>query len=199
MFDGYQFDLSGGRLPLDFANTLSRMSGDHLNEYGDLVAFCVQSGQIDEPTGRRLLDEARERPAAGAAVLARARALRGALFRLFAGTGHRTEALGVLNGELARAGERARLAPDGDGYRWSWSGGDRSLERPLWSIVRGAAQLLTEREQLERVRVCASDSCDWLFLDLSRNRSRQWCDMKVCGNRAKVRRFHQRHRAAAAG
>jgi predicted RNA-binding Zn ribbon-like protein len=45
---------------------------------------------------------------------------------------------------------------------------------------------------LERVRECANHDCGWLFLDLSRNRSRKWCDMSSCGNRAKVRRFRER-------
>jgi predicted RNA-binding Zn ribbon-like protein len=48
---------------------------------------------------------------------------------------------------------------------------------------------------LLRVRACESDTCQWLFLDTSRNRSRRWCDMKVCGNRSKVRRFYHRHHA----
>ncbi|HXY97447.1 MAG TPA: CGNR zinc finger domain-containing protein [Steroidobacteraceae bacterium] len=44
-------------------------------------------------------------------------------------------------------------------------------------------------ETLERVRACDADSCRWLFLDTSRNHTRRWCDMKVCGNRMKARRF----------
>jgi predicted RNA-binding Zn ribbon-like protein len=44
---------------------------------------------------------------------------------------------------------------------------------------------------------CAADDCGWLFLDRSRNHARRWCDMKVCGNNAKARRFYRRHRAAA--
>ena len=39
------------------------------------------------------------------------------------------------------------------------------------------------------------EGCSWLFLDMSKNRSRRWCDMKVCGNRAKARRFSARYRA----
>ena len=40
--------------------------------------------------------------------------------------------------------------------------------------------------------MCASDSCDWLFLDISRNQMRRWCDMKTCGNRDKARRHYER-------
>jgi predicted RNA-binding Zn ribbon-like protein len=45
------------------------------------------------------------------------------------------------------------------------------------------------------VRVCGADNCDWLFLDESKSRSRQWCNMAVCGNRAKARRFYRRRRS----
>ena len=57
-------------------------------------------------------------------------------------------------------------------------------------VVRAAVDLLTT-DVLERVRVCADDSCAWLFVDTTRNRTRRWCDMKVCGNRNKVRRFRE--------
>ena len=46
-----------------------------------------------------------------------------------------------------------------------------------------------------RLKACRSDTCRWAFIDNARNLSRQWCDMAVCGNRAKVQRFSQRHRA----
>ena len=47
-----------------------------------------------------------------------------------------------------------------------------------------------------RVKACASDDCHWAFYDVSKNRSRAWCDMQVCGNRAKTRTFRQRHGGA---
>jgi predicted RNA-binding Zn ribbon-like protein len=44
-----------------------------------------------------------------------------------------------------------------------------------------------------RLKACRSDTCQWAFIDNARNRSRQWCDMAVCGNREKARRFRSRH------
>ena len=41
----------------------------------------------------------------------------------------------------------------------------------------------------ERLKVCPADDCLWAFFDFSRNHSRTWCDMAVCGNRAKARAF----------
>ncbi|HJQ39566.1 MAG TPA: CGNR zinc finger domain-containing protein [Thermoanaerobaculia bacterium] len=96
--------------------------------------------------------------------------------------------LEILNRELAEARAHERLAlRDG---RIVVTFDDSNL---LHVIARDAASLLTS-EQLSRVRQCGGESCGWLFLDTSRNRSRQWCDMRDCGNLAKVRRFRERQR-----
>ena len=64
-------------------------------------------------------------------------------------------------------------------------GGFDDVWRPA---VRAAVELLTS-DAVEHIGRCADDSCGWLFLDTTRSRTRRWCDMKVCGNRNKVRRF----------
>ncbi len=51
----------------------------------------------------------------------------------------------------------------------------------------------------ERIKVCASDTCEWIFYDASRTSRRRWCDMATCGNRAKAARHRARERAAAQG
>jgi predicted RNA-binding Zn ribbon-like protein len=45
----------------------------------------------------------------------------------------------------------------------------------------------------ERMKACKADDCRWAFLDTSKNRSRAWCSMDSCGNRAKVHAYRQRH------
>jgi len=64
----------------------------------------------------------------------------------------------------------------------------------LWPLSRSAAELLTSAD-LAFIRECQGEDCGWLFLDTSRNRTRRWCDMRDCGNLAKVRRFRRRRRA----
>ena len=44
----------------------------------------------------------------------------------------------------------------------------------------------------DRLKVCPDDACGWAFYDESRNRSRRWCSMNVCGNRHKVRAYRDR-------
>jgi predicted RNA-binding Zn ribbon-like protein len=58
--------------------------------------------------------------------------------------------------------------------------------------VLAAAARLTEAGRWSRVKLCASETCRWAFVDESRNRSRTWCSMAVCGNRAKARSFRAR-------
>ena len=69
------------------------------------------------------------------------------------------------------------------------------LDSLLWQIARSAADLLAS-EQLPFVRACSSKECEWFFLDTSKNHHRRWCDMKRCGNRAKVRRFYAKKKSA---
>ena len=66
---------------------------------------------------------------------------------------------------------------------------------PLESAVALSALRLLERGNRERVRICAN--CGWLFLDRSRNGSRVWCDMTVCGNRRKASRHYRRRTGQA--
>ena len=100
----------------------------------------------------------------------------------------------LLNSALAEALRHHRLVKTAEGFAWGWSEDADALGQIPWAAVRSAADLLTAPE-LRRVRRCAGANCDWLFMDMSRNRTRRWCDMKGCGNRAKARRYYERHRA----
>ena len=193
-----RFELSGGRLCLDFANTLDDRLTDHakelLNRYTDLVSWSHQVGMVTERAAQRLMHQATRRPGDAAAVVERAIPLREALYRLFSaivGKRQPPEAdLALLNAALGEALARSRIVPTAQGFRWGWTD-DEALDRLLWPVVRSAASLLTS-EELAAVRECAAANCGWLFLDISRNRSRRWCNMAVCGNRAKARRHYER-------
>lgn len=198
------FDLSGGRLCIDFTNTVdargSAQPRERLERYADLVAWSHQGGNLSPDQAGQLRAEAARRPDDAAAVLARARALREAIYRLFSAvTGNAppsTADLATLNAELATALARARIVPEPDGFGWGWADHEAALDSPLWPVARSAAEVLTGDDR-RALRVCAWDSCGWLFADTSKNRSRQWCDMRVCGNRAKARRHYERKKAAA--
>jgi predicted RNA-binding Zn ribbon-like protein len=127
--------------------------------------------------------------------------LREALYRIFSAPVEGAHAepadLARLNDELALALARARVAPGevaAGAFAWTWDASPdarSALDAPLWPLARSAAELLTSPERA-LVKRCAGDPCLWLFLDRTKNHARRWCDMKVCGNRAKARR----HRAS---
>jgi predicted RNA-binding Zn ribbon-like protein len=192
----------GGSLALDFANTGSeRVEGgvvlERLRSYADVVTFAQRMELVGEERGKRLLEEAARRPADAARVHAQAIGLRECIFRVFTAvaTGGRPADGDVeeLNGFLAEGMRHRRLERDARCCGWSWSAGEEPLAQMLWPIAHDAAELLVAG-QLERVKRCEGGTCDWLFVDLSRNRSRRWCDMKDCGNRVKARRHYARHR-----
>ena len=196
--------LIGGRLCLDFANTVGSHAGEHPNEYlrsyRDLVAWGRHAGILTGAEERRLLEAAAGRPDEAGVVLDRAIVLREAIYRIFSAVAARRAPddadLGTLNAALARALAHARIVPAGAGFAWAWRDEEGVLDRMLWPVARSAAELLTGGE-LDRVRECANDACGWLFVDLSRNRSRRWCDMRDCGNRAKAHRHYERVRQRA--
>jgi len=131
------------------------------------------------------------------AALRRAVALREAIFDLYAalarGDSAPEAALDAINSALPAALAALRLRPDAGGFAWRFEHGEADLAAILAPIVRAAAELLTSAD-LARIRECGSETCSWLFLDRSKNGTRRWCDMKVCGNRAKARRHYDREK-----
>lgn len=196
--------LVAGRLCLDFCNTTRDRTGEpeeRLTDYGELVGWSWRAGILNAEEAARLQRMARRSPTEAVSVLERAIGLREAMHQVFqaAATDRRVrpESLELLNGELGRAMARSQVVQADTGYAWVWAEGGRALDSMLWPIARSAADLLTSGD-LTTVRQCGGRACGWLFLDTSRNRTRRWCDMRVCGNRAKARRHHERVRAAGA-
>jgi predicted RNA-binding Zn ribbon-like protein len=195
-------NLIGGRLSLEFVNTVDTHDppiDDRLAAYADLVWWALRVGMLDEAAARPLFERAEADLAAAADVLARAVELREAVYRIFVAVrsgGAADEAdLAVLNRELSRALGWLRVRAEGEAFAWGWEDG-AELDRMLWPVVRDAAELLVSGD-LRRVGKCCGDNCDWLYLDTSRNRSRRWCDMQSCGNRAKARRHYHRAKGGA--
>jgi predicted RNA-binding Zn ribbon-like protein len=195
----YTFDLSGGRLCLDLANTVSNRGSasptDHLRTYGDFIAWAVQARAVTVSVARGLLARAEARPADAQRALDVAIDAREMLYRLFAaaaaGKRPRPEDLEVLNDHVPAAFARARLTTAGGRFALNAAAAPDDLASPLAPVVQSAIELLTSSD-VQRLRSCAADTCEWLFLDTTKNRTRRWCDMKICGNRAKVRRFRDR-------
>ena len=205
------FKLVGGALSLNFVNTVggwlrsSIQAGgrnyqdafavERLQQYADVVEWSRQVKLLTDSEAKRLLAVAEKNPQQAETVHQRALDLRQSIYRLFKAAieGWKPEAadLQTLNQELSIAREHETINYDRNGFGWQWDNRDEALDCMLWRVAQSAAKVLTA-EDLTRLHQCGGDTCGWLFLDTSRNRSRQWCTMQDCGNVAKVRRFRQK-------
>jgi predicted RNA-binding Zn ribbon-like protein len=196
-------ELIGGRLCLDFANTVGWHGSNHpqerLNSYSDLISWSKHVGILPDNEAQQLIHEAKLHSKEARAVLKRAITLRESIYRIFSaiadGLSPENRDLATLNTELSEAMAHLRIAPTSDGFAWIFDTKGNMLHQMLWPITRSAADLLTSKET-NRVGKCSAKDCGWLFMDVSRNRTRRWCDMKSCGNRAKARRYYERARAS---
>jgi predicted RNA-binding Zn ribbon-like protein len=193
-------NLEDERLCLDFANTaewhLSEVPIEHLNTYADLVHWERGKGLLDASAAHRLLEAAEAHPQAAEETLLRAVALREAIYAIFSAAADGRAAdpsnLEIFNRELERLMPGTRLAREAGGYLVRWQGQPAALDGVLGDVLLSAVDLLTS-DDLSRVGQCADDrGCGWLFIDRSKNHSRQWCAMNDCGNRAKARRHYQK-------
>jgi len=198
------FELTGGRLCLDFTNTVEDRPSDHphelFNNYSDLVTWSSQAQVLSDQEAQQLLAGAERQPGEASSVLAQAIAVREAIYRIFKAVAQdempESDDLVSLSTAIAEAMIHALIVPTAGGFTWEWVDTEVNLDRMLWPVVRSAEDLLIS-DELDAVRVCASDTCNWLFMDTSKNHSRRWCDMKSCGNRAKARRYYSRKRGSS--
>lgn len=199
-----QFELIAGAVCLDFVNTLDDRFSDEpkelLKDYGDLASFAKDARVVSDHEIERLMANAAKDPKTAHRAWMSAIEMREAMHEVFWAQVRRkpvpVRALGVLNQFVQEAARHASLVRSGSHFRWEFDLSPEDLDAPLWPIARSAAELLAS-EQLEFVRACASKTCEWLFLDESKNHRRRWCDMTKCGNRAKVRNFYKRNKQAS--
>jgi predicted RNA-binding Zn ribbon-like protein len=195
------FELSGGALCLDFANTWGNHAdpgSNRLTDYQHLLAFAHQTGYLAEDALAELSSAAHGDAEVAAATFTLGRELRHVIYRIFSSkAGCRDippDDVERINALLGEALSHRTLEQRNGDFVWSWTDVDvDDLRAPIWPIVASTATLLTSGE-LDRVRECDADDCNWLFLDRSRAGTRRWCSMRSCGNRAKARRHYHRRR-----
>jgi predicted RNA-binding Zn ribbon-like protein len=191
--------LLGGGLCLHFINMLEPRGTDHPREFlrslSDLVDWSHHTGLLTDELAQRLRREAESRSAEAASVSERAVALRENLYGIFSAIAQDqpspAEDLDRFNALLRQVLARLRIIPSRGSFAWDWRDGHGALDQMLWPVVCSAADLLTSGD-LDRAKQC--DGCGWLFVDGSRSRTRRWCDVRICGNRAKARRHYERQR-----
>ena len=158
---------------LDFVNTLDdRFTPDAkelLKHYVDLARFAEDTGLLADQQVDRLMTRSMQHPDEAQRALASAIQLREAISDIF-------YALAGKKAVPAPAAQHLRLVAGKAGVTWKFDVDSFDLLAPLWPIARDAGELLAS-ERVEYVRACASKTCEWIFLDESKNHRRRWCDM----------------------
>ncbi|HTE65524.1 MAG TPA: CGNR zinc finger domain-containing protein [Candidatus Binatia bacterium] len=181
-----------------FLNTIELESGsirEHFSTFDDAARWLIDRGVVHatrEPN--RLVPDGLD----GDAALARVRAVREALREIAHAVADERPADPAALAEVNRAiqaRERVELVPEPDGV----SIGHSHVGDPLDDALARLADPLVDEIRAgnaDRVRICANDTCRWIFYDESRAGRRRWCDMATCGNRAKAARHRARVKAA---
>jgi predicted RNA-binding Zn ribbon-like protein len=195
-----RLSLIGGVLALDFANTASGRATaqpiEHLQSADDVVDWASHARSIDAATAKRCHAAVGRSAVAARKVLRNALELRDAVYRIGSAIA-RDEApsrpdLGLLKTFACESIKSTELAPaPGSGYAFDFSASP--VESALLGPVAWSAIELLAAGAFERIKQCPGHDCGWLFFDNSKNNSRRWCDMAVCGNRSKARRHRERN------
>ncbi len=188
----------------DFLNTDDTESGfpvDRLPTLDDALAWFVERGVIHAEGADRVRAQVSNHDPLMARDLARVHAVRTALREVARSISeHRAPDAGALDtiNQALHARQVIELVPAPDGCRVD----HRHVGDPVDdALARLADPLVTELTagHPDRIKLCASETCEWIFYDASRTSRRRWCDMATCGNRAKAARHRARGRAAVHG
>jgi predicted RNA-binding Zn ribbon-like protein len=196
--------LLGGVLCLDFVNTRAwkpdQPAHDFFLSYLALLEWGLHLELLSQAQAENMLAVAERDEKGAQVVLKQAVLLRSAIYAIFStaaqGQAVSTADLKTLNEALSKTLPHLQVLPAQDGFAWRWTEDASALDRVLWPVLHSAAELLIS-DKLERVKRC--DGCGWLFLDATKAGNRRWCDMRFCGNRAKVRRHYAREKQARQG
>ncbi len=161
-----------------------------------LAADLVNNDDLDDADSVEVFLDKHQvapRPTANAADVGAIGALRRRLRAVWeAGTTERVAAL--VNELLADSGARPWLIDHGGGFGWHLHVTTReaSLEDRLAAQAAFAIADLVRLREVGRLRLCEAPDCDAVFADLSKNRSRRYCDTGNCGNRQHVAAYRER-------
>ncbi|MBZ5508883.1 MAG: ABATE domain-containing protein [Acidobacteriia bacterium] len=193
------FIFNAGHLALDLVNTEQVAEGvpvDLLDSPAALLEWLRQSGAV-APSDMKAAEKAflRDKAASGL-LLQQARSLRSALRHMAeAISGGRpvsAQILAAINAVLRQSPRVLEIMRQKGGYALQWRPQNADGEALLAPVAEAAARLLAEGDH-SRVRKCANPTCVLYVYDTTRSRTRHWCSMQSCGNRAKAARFYGKH------
>lgn len=189
----------GNQLALDFLNTkliLENKPEELLTNAAALERWLIASGIVTSPKNRALVRAWRDSRQAEALVqklVAFRERLRAAVLRLEARSRPKGTFMDELNVLLKKHPQRTRIRTVSS---YIVLGAFFELQKPedVWAPIAAAAAELLASAEPSRIRKCESASCVLHFYDTSKNGSRRWCSMNICGNRLKVATYQRRRR-----
>lgn len=119
--------------------------------------------------------------------------LHGMSVRLAAGKTLSEEDFAYLNSILDKGAVKRRIEPESGSVRMRLLGVGENWEQVMAEVAASFAEMLIRGEGV-RIRVCENPDCRWIFYDDTRNRTKKYCDHKMCGNLMKVRRFRAKRK-----
>ena len=191
----------GNYLCLDFVNTEMMEAGqpvDRLNSFESLMAWLVQAHTLDQPQADDILGNwkgTREAESTFQNAVGLRSSLREMAERLVKGKLVPESTVAEINQCLAHQTGHAELKRARGGFEKRFQADFRVPEQLLWLVAESASDLLCYAD-LTLVKKCENTACVLFFYDTTKNHSRRWCSMSVCGNRMKVAAHYQRLREA---
>lgn len=186
----------GNQPALDFINTVDWRGREHpkeyINNYADLIDWAEHNKLINQTKAATLKEKASNNLQAMSEIHKRTIAFREASYRtLYQLSIERTPSVEdktLIEIEMRKMYCQTHLDLSEKKVELD---DEVNLDLVLTIIVKETIELLTS-DEVSRVKRCQSEECGWLFIDTSKNKSRKWCRMKSCGNRAKARRYYGR-------
>jgi predicted RNA-binding Zn ribbon-like protein len=197
--------LVGGELAFDLTNTSSGRGGprwlEHLQSAQNVIDWARHAKIVTGRDAKRLHQMVSSNRRLAGKLLEGMRELRELIHSIGVGIAATSKASGKHMDDLVRIHAaclaQARLIPtastSASTFVWVWDPLASPVEAILGPVALSALSVLTGSD-LSRIKRCPGDHCGWLFFDATKNKRRRWCEMEVCGNRAKQKRRRGRGR-----
>jgi predicted RNA-binding Zn ribbon-like protein len=182
----------GGRVCLDFANTLDWRTSDEPQElipdYGAFIAWSARRGTLPARAAANLKSRATADPVGAGAAMADAFAMRAELWKIADALREQSATdLSRINRMLLTLPPQPRLVKHENAFVHDLKGAN--LQEPLWPVLWSLTSVLSSSDAT-RLGCCQATGCGWFYVDESPNRTRLWCSSEVCGNRERARRAY---------
>ncbi|WP_271597696.1 CGNR zinc finger domain-containing protein [Bradyrhizobium sp. CCBAU 45384] len=194
-------DLVGGELAWDFTNTSSARGlaahQEHLRDFDTLMQW-VEHARVMPPSDCAYIRSTLSgHPRRARRIFERAIEIRELIWTIGTALAEQrpvsARLLDLLSAAHAANLRHAEMRMRLGSYIWVFDP-RRDIEAAILGPITLSALTLLMEKDLLRTRRCAGQECGWLFFDTTKNNGRRWCEMRVCGNRAKVRAARDRQR-----